>query len=136
MQINETERRLIDAALAARSQAHAPYSGYRVGAALLDEHGNIYHGCNVENAAYPLAFCAEANAIGSMISAGGRRIKMLLITGGGEALELCPPCGGCRQRIQEFADENTQILLVDRDEQLTTYLMKDLLPLPFSDPTS
>lgn len=130
--MNETEQQLVDAALKARSQAHAPYSGYHVGAALLDEHNNVYQGCNVENAAYPLGLCAEANAIGSMISAGGRHIRLLLIAGGADTLERCPPCGGCRQRISEFADENTKILLLSAAEKLESYLIEDLLPLAFS----
>ncbi len=115
-----------------RVRAHAPYSGYRVGVALMDEFGNIHLGCNVENAAYPLGMCAEAIAIGSMVATGGGTIRRLAIAGGKEQIELCPPCGGCRQRIQEFADDATEILLLDGTGDILTYHMKDLLPLAFS----
>ena len=103
-EVSADERKLIDTATEVRENAHAPYSGYRVGAALLDEEGRIHTGCNVENAAFPEGTCAEANAIGSMVAAGGKRIVAIAAVGGTDAIEACTPCGGCRQCILEFAD--------------------------------
>lgn len=126
------DRRLIDAAKAVRPNAHAPYSGYRVGAALIDNHGELHSGCNVENAAFPQGICAEANAIGSMVAAGGSKIVTIAAVGGKDAVEACTPCGGCRQRILEFADENTRIILLGRDNTIDVYTVEDLLPASFS----
>lgn len=95
---------LIAAALEARAHAYAPYSNHPVGAAILADDGNIYSGCNVENAAYPLGFCSEPNAIGNMVMGGGRYIKHVVIAGPG--YHACTPCGGCRQQLREFADIN------------------------------
>ncbi|MFD2234425.1 cytidine deaminase [Phaeospirillum tilakii] len=121
-------RRLIEAARAAQGNAYAPYSGFAVGAAIEDENGRIHRGANVENAAYPLGHCAESNAIGAMVVAGGRTIRRILILGGAAA---CPPCGGCRQRIREFADAETRILLVAGDGGVSDYRIDDLLPDSF-----
>ena len=126
------ERRLIDAATAARQRAHAPYSGYRVGAAALDENGDIHMGCNVENAAYPEGTCAEANAIGSMVASGGKRIIAIAAVGGADDIEACTPCGGCRQRILEFADEKTRIILIGEGQRIDSYSIDELLPASFS----
>ncbi|WP_281302005.1 MULTISPECIES: cytidine deaminase [unclassified Iodidimonas] len=127
------ENALWTAAKAARHHAHAPYSNYHVGAAVLDEGGDIHAGCNVENAAYPEGICAEANAIGSMITAGRKQIKTIAIVGGhaGDSLEDCTPCGGCRQKILEFADAETQILLEGAGGKISRYKMADLLPFSF-----
>ena len=92
---------LFDAAKAAQAKAYAPYSHFNVGAALRTPSGAIFAGCNVENAAYPQGACAEAGAISAMALAGERRIAEMLVIGDGEG--LCTPCGGCRQRIREFA---------------------------------
>ena len=123
---------LVEAASAARENAYADYSHYRVGVAILDENGNIHAGCNVENAAYPLGSCAEANAIGAMVSAGGRRIVRLLILASRETLEASSPCGGCRQRIAEFADEGTDIVLQNDEGSLAHYSIDALLPNSFA----
>jgi len=123
---------LLERAKAVREFAYAPYSRFRVGAAVLDERGNVHVGCNVENAAYPEGSCAEPSAIGAMIAAGGTRIVRLLVVGGTEALAACTPCGGCRQRISEFADDNTVIVLLNDDEQLIEYSIEELLPDAFS----
>jgi len=105
---------LIEAAVAARGQSYSPYSGYAVGASLLADDGAIYAGCNVENAAYPLGFCAEANAIGNMIAAGGRRIVHVVVTG--PSTDICTPCGGCRQQIREFASsKDTPVTICNAD---------------------
>ena len=98
---------LFAAAKAAQANAYAPYSRFKVGAALRTPSGAIFSGCNVENAAYPQGACAEAGAIAAMALAGKRRIAEILVVGDGEA--LCTPCGGCRQRIREFADPSTAI---------------------------
>ncbi|MEQ8204861.1 MAG: cytidine deaminase, partial [Woeseia sp.] len=104
---------LIDAASTVRERAYAPHSGFYVGAALLDESGKLHVGCNVENSSFPLGSCAEAGAISAMIAAGGKSIAAIAAVGGRTVLETCTPCGGCRQRIAEFANEDTRILLLD-----------------------
>lgn len=129
--VTDTEQVLIDAAKKVRANAHAPYSGFQVGAALLDENGAIHIGCNVENAAYPEGICAEANAIGSMVAAGGKRIVAIASIGGATKVEACTPCGGCRQRIFEFSDDTTQVLLLGEDHSFGSYSMHDLLPAGF-----
>jgi cytidine deaminase len=96
-------QRLLDAAIAARAQAYAPYSQFAVGAALLDEAGRIHAGCNVENAAYPQGLCAEAVALGQLVLAGGRRVLAVAVVG--DAPQPVTPCGGCRQKLREFGDD-------------------------------
>ena len=102
---------LRDAALEVRERAHAPYSGFKVGAALRGDDGGLFVGCNVENAAYPEGTCAEAGAIAAMVVAGGRRIAAVAVAGGPGP--LCTPCGSCRQRIREFAGPETPVLICD-----------------------
>jgi cytidine deaminase len=126
------DRKLIEAAGEARNNAHAPYSGFRVGAAVIDESGKIHAGCNVENAAYPEGTCAEANAIGAMVTGGGKRIVAIAAVGGAGEIEACTPCGGCRQRIAEFADEHTRIVLIGDGNAVATYSLAELLPASFS----
>jgi cytidine deaminase len=123
--------KLLEAATNARRNAYAPYSNYQVGAALVDEVGRVHTGCNVENAAFPEGTCAEANAIAAMAAAGGRRIAAIAVAGGRDALEPCTPCGGCRQKIAEFADPATRILLLDADGVLRKRTLDDLLPDSF-----
>ena len=125
------EERLVEAAKAARENAYAAYSGYRVGSALLDEQGRIHTGCNVENSAFPLGLCAEASAIGTMVAAGGKRIVAIAALGGRDALESCTPCGGCRQNIAEFADANTCVILLGADGAVRSFRVEELLPLTF-----
>jgi cytidine deaminase len=120
---------LIAAALAARANAYAPYSRFAVGAAIRAEDGTLHAGANVENAAYPQTQCAEATAIGAMVSAGGRRIAEMVVVAEGEA--LCTPCGGCRQRIREFADRDTPIHLCGPEGIRRTVTLGELLPLSF-----
>ena len=124
-----TDEALMERAKAVRRYAHAPYSGYYVGAAIVAEDGSIFLGCNVENAAYPQGSCAEATAIGAMVTAGGRRIATIAVAGGGESLAACTPCGGCRQRILEFSDESTRIITLDGRGELVVHTMADLLPV-------
>ena len=125
------DKQLIEVAKAARQNAHAPYSNYYVGAAIVDDKGNTHSGCNVENAAYPEGNCAEANAIGAMVASGGKKIAVIAAVGGTDELEFCTPCGGCRQSILEFSDENTRVILLDEDGQIQKYSIDDLLPLAF-----
>ena len=137
------DQTLIDAAIEVRDSAYADYSGYRVGAAIVDDTDRLHVGCNVENASYPLGTCAETGAIAAMIAAGGRRIRTIAVAGGGETLDECMPCGGCRQRIHEFADGDTRILLFDgklSDENLSdsngwrSWSIEALLPNGFTLP--
>lgn len=125
--------RLFEAAADVRVRAHAPYSGFFVGAAVLDREGRIHVGCNVENAALPEGLCAEAGAIAAMVAAGGREILAVAIVGGpaeGEPV-LCPPCGGCRQKIREFAVDTTTVHLRDDGGAVTSLTAAELLPLSF-----
>lgn len=124
-----TDDALIAAAIAVRLKAYAPYSNHPVGAAILDETGAIHSGCNVENAAYPQGSCAEAGAISAMIAEGGTRITAIAIAGPGD--HLCTPCGGCRQRIREFAAPDTPILIAGREKFLARFTLSDLLPESF-----
>ncbi|MEM9097092.1 MAG: cytidine deaminase [Pseudomonadota bacterium] len=120
---------LIKAAIAIRDNAYAPYSKHPVGAAVLDETGAIHVGVNVENAAYPQGQCAEATAIGTMVASGGRRIVAIAIAGPGP--HLCTPCGGCRQKIREFATPDTPILIADTNGLQKEFTLGELLPAAF-----
>lgn len=120
---------LFAAAAAARANAYAPYSKFLVGAALRVPSGAIFAGANVENAAYPQGACAEASAISAMILAGERRIDDILVIGAGP--ELVTPCGGCRQRIREFAAPNTMIHVADEGGVRASFTVDDLLPHSF-----
>jgi cytidine deaminase len=120
---------LFAAAKAAQANAYAPYSRFHVGAALRSESGAIFAGCNVENAAYPQGTCAEAGAIAAMALAGDRRIAEMLVIGDGEA--LCAPCGGCRQRIREFAAPATPIHIAGPNGVRTAFTLAELLPESF-----
>jgi cytidine deaminase len=110
-------------------RAYAPYSKFPVGAALRAEDGTVYGGCNVENAAYPQGCCAEASAISTMVGAGRRRIVEALVIGGGEA--LCTPCGGCRQKLREFASDDLPIHVCGPEGWRRTLTLGELLPLSF-----
>ena len=122
---------LINAATDARENAYCHYSGYSVGAAIIDDQGRLHVGCNVENAAYPLGNCAEAAAIAAMILEGGKRIDRIAVAGGSGEIASCTPCGGCRQRIQEFADDNTVIITMDDSNDWQRYSIAELLPAGF-----
>ena len=121
---------LIEAARAARLNAHAPYSHFQVGAAVLDERGTVSVGCNMENVAYPLGTCAEAVALGAMIASGGRQCRAIVIVAGGD--HPITPCGGCRQRIAELAGEGTRVYCAgDTGDALDMMTVEDLLPKSF-----
>lgn len=121
---------LLAAATAARANAHAPYSRFPVGVALRAVSGRIYAGCNVENAAFPQGQCAEASAVGAMVTAGEREIVEIAVVGGGEG--LCTPCGGCRQRLVEFAAPKIPVHLCGPEGLRQTVTLGELLPLAFS----
>jgi len=120
---------MLDLARDAMARAYAPYSEFSVGAVVRGSGGKLYAGCNVENAAYPQGCCAEASAISAMVMDGERRIAEIVVMGRGEG--LVTPCGGCRQRIREFADENTPIHVCDENGLRQTLTLGELLPLSF-----
>ena len=121
---------LIDAAIAARAKAHAPYSKFYVGAAMRDERGNIHGGCNIENAAYPQGWCAECSAIAHLVMSGGKHITEIAVLGNGDV--LCTPCGGCRQKIREFAAGDVKIhCCTENGSLLKTFTLEELLPASF-----
>ncbi len=120
---------MIELAAAVRERAHAPYSGFRVGACIRAESGRLYSGCNVENAAYPQGQCAEATAIGAMVSGGDNKIAEILVLADGQ--RLCTPCGGCRQRLSEFAGPETPVHMCGPDGLRQTIALGELLPYAF-----
>jgi cytidine deaminase len=120
---------LFEAARDAMALCHAPYSKFPVGAAIRAEDGEIYAGANIEVLSFPEGWCAETTAIGHMVMAGARRIREVAVIA--EKLELCPPCGGCRQRLAEFADPDTLIHLCDAEGVKQTLRMDELLPFGF-----
>ena len=125
----DTVDRLLAAALAARAHAHAPYSHYAVGAAVLDENGQVHAGCNVENAAYPQGWCAEATALGAMVMAGGRSLRAVLVAGPGPL--AITPCGGCRQKLREFGADALPVLAADPTGVVDSWSLGELLPASF-----
>ena len=120
---------LFEAAKAAQERAYVPYSKFRVGAAVRTASGAIHAGCNVENAAYPVGNCAEASAIAAMILAGETIIVEALVVGDGAG--LCTPCGGCRQRLREFAAPATPVHVADRNGIRRSFTVEELLPASF-----
>ena len=127
-------KRLIEQAMEAMGNAYAPYSGFRVGAALLTEDGRIYQGCNVENAAYSPSCCAERTAFFKAVSEGIRKFEAICIVGGmnGIVTDLTAPCGVCRQVMMEFCQpEEFQIILAKGKDDYRIYKLKDLMPQGF-----
>jgi cytidine deaminase len=124
-----SDAELVAAAISAMSHAYAPYSSFYVGAAIRDENGQIHSGANVENAAYPQGACAEVGAISAMIMAGGRKIDAIAVAGKGDV--LCTPCGGCRQRIREFAEAATPIIIADETGERARFTLAEILPHSF-----
>ena len=123
------EENYIKATKEAMSKAYVPYSNYQVGALIVTKNGNTYSGCNVENASYPLGNCAEAAAIASMVLAGEKYIRMIYVMTKNDEGGI--PCGGCRQRIREFSDENTQIIMCSPDGVQQRINLSELLPNSF-----
>ena len=124
---------LFEAARDAMKFAHAPYSKFPVGAAIRADDGRIYTGANIENLSFPQGWCAEPTAIGCMIMGGGKKIVEMAVIA--EKMALCPPCGGCRQKILEFADADTLIHLYDGAGTAKTMTMDELLPFSFQTDT-
>ena len=120
---------LFEAAKAVQAKAYAPYSGFKVGAAIMTPGGKVFTGCNVENAAYPVGTCAEAGAISAMLAAGESRIAEIVVMGEGE--NLVTPCGGCRQRIREFAAGDTPIHIAGPEGIRRSFTLEELLPFSF-----
>ena len=124
-----SESSYIAATKEAMKNAYVPYSNYPVGALIVTKNGNTYSGCNVENASYPLGNCAEAAAIASMVLAGEKNIKMIYVMSQNDQGGC--PCGGCRQRIREFSDIDTQVILCSPSGVQQRLLLSDLLPNSF-----
>jgi cytidine deaminase len=120
---------LFEAAKAVQAKAYAPYSRFKVGAAIMTPSGKVFTGCNVENAAYPVGTCAEAGAISAMLAAGESRIAAIVVMGEGD--NLVTPCGGCRQRIREFAASDTPIHIAGPEGVRRSFTLEELLPFSF-----
>ncbi len=120
---------LIAAARAVREHSHSPYSKFKVGAAVLDEQGRIHAGCNVENAAYPQGWCAETSALAVMAAAGGKRVRAVVVCGVADL--PVTPCGGCRQKLREFAADDCPVWTVDQSVVRGKYTLGDLFPHSF-----
>ena len=123
----ERREELLRQARDVRRHAHAPYSGFRVGAALLAEDGAIYVGCNVENASYGMTVCAERGALSAAVAAGGRRFTAIAISSTGS--DPVPPCGACRQALGEFAVD--LVVVSEANGQVSEWRLDELLPEPF-----
>ena len=121
---------LFDKARIVRENAHAPYSKFKVGAALRTVSGKEFIGCNVENSAYPQGTCAEAGAIAAMIAAGEKEILEICIVA--DSPSPVSPCGGCRQKLAEFSQPSTQVNLANLHGVLESHTLEDLLPHSFS----
>ena len=129
-----SDRELIDLAIEARKAAYTPYSNFKVGAALLSKEGEVYKGCNIENAAYNPTNCAERTAFFKAVSEGVTEFEAIAIVGGydQEELKFCPPCGVCRQVMMEFCkSDKFRVLLLDEKGEIKSYLLKELLPFGF-----
>jgi cytidine deaminase len=124
--------KLFAAARTVMRMAHAPYSKFPVGAAILTDKGTVYAGCNVENASFPEGWCAETSAIAHMVAAGERRILEVAVVA--EKMRAATPCGGCRQRLAEFGSPATLVHLCDGDGIVETVALGDLLPKSFAFP--
>ena len=128
-----TASKLIEKAIAAMDKAYAPYSGYKVGAALLCDDGSVYTGCNIENAAFSPTVCAERTAIFKAVSEGKREFSALAVCGGKDGLitGLFPPCGVCRQVMREFCKDDFTVYLAGPDGTYETRTLAQLLPDSF-----
>lgn len=121
---------LFQDALAVRENAHAPYSRFKVGAAVRSANGKVFVGCNVENSAYPEGTCAEAGAIAAMIASGENKIEEVCVVA--ESPVPIAPCGGCRQKIAEFSSPDVQVVLADLKGETKRITIGELLPHAFS----
>ena len=121
---------LKEAALSVRKMAHVPYSRFAVGAAIRAQSGAVHVGCNVENVAYPQGTCAEAGAIAAMVAAGDRAIAEVVVVA--DSPQPVPPCGGCRQKLREFAGPEVPVTMMTTDGAELTMTMEQLLPGAFT----
>jgi len=121
---------MIRVAAKAQANAHAPYSGFRVGACVRSRAGRLFGGCNVENASYPEGHCAETGAIAAMVAAGDKEIVAVVVLGPDDS--LCTPCGGCRQRLAEFAGPATPVHIAGPEGLRQTFTLEALLPATFA----
>lgn len=119
---------LVQAACEARERAHAPFSGFRVGAAIEDEAGRIFTGCNIENASYGLTMCAERVAVFKALSEGAGKLKRIVVFA--DTNTLTPPCGACRQILWEFCGD-AELILANLDGKQETMSIKQIFPRPF-----
>ncbi|MBK8946569.1 MAG: cytidine deaminase [Ignavibacteriae bacterium] len=126
--MNYTE--LIQIANAAKLKAYAPYSKFRVGAALLSENGEIYTGVNIENSSYGLTNCAERTAIFKAVSEGETKFKTIVITS--DAEDFISPCGACRQVMMEISGKNLEVVMTNRDNEIRILTLEELLPYSFN----
>jgi len=124
-----SQRDLFEAAQSAMDRSHSPYSDFPVGAAIRAKSGKIYAGCNIENASYPEGWCAETSAISHMIVGGDKEISEILVLAAKK--DKATPCGGCRQRISEFAAPTTPVHLCNANGVVETITIADLLPASF-----
>ena len=122
--------KLIENAIEARQKAYAPYSSFKVGAALLAKSGKVYEGANIENASFSLTNCAERTALFKAVFDGEREFEAIAIVGGKDKLEFCPPCGACRQALSEFCKSDFKVILFDGKEE-KVYTFDEVLPLTF-----
>ena len=131
-----TKEQLVSMAKEAMQYAYSPYSGYKVGAALLCKDGSVYTGCNIENAGYSSTNCAERTAFFKAVSEGKRGFEAIAICGGKDGVieDVFPPCGVCRQVMREFCGDEFLIYLVSK-EGIETYTLKELLPVSFQPET-
>lgn len=126
---------VVRAALEVRAQAHAPYSGFRVGAALEDDTGRLHLGCNVENASYSLTICAERAAVFNAIPQGARRFRRIAVAAETDAGALAAPCGACLQVLREICGD-IEVILCNPGGRWETLRLPDLLPRPFRGPSA
>lgn len=126
------EKKLWEMAVKARENSYSPYSGFKVGAALLCSDGRVFKGCNIENAAYGPTNCAERSAFFAAVSQGIRKFEAIAIAGGAEELIPCYPCGVCRQVMAEFCDPGSfRIICGENEESLEVFTLGELLPKGF-----
>ena len=123
---------LVSLALRARENSYSPYSGFKVGAALLTKNGKVYKGCNIENGAFSPTNCAERTAVFTAVADGEKEFEAIAVVGGADEIKnFCPPCGVCRQVLSEFCKENFEIHLFN-GEEIKTFTLGELLPESFN----
>jgi cytidine deaminase len=131
--MNAGPRDLFDAAWAAMHKSHSPYSKFPVGASLRTEDGRVFSGCNIEVASYPEGWCAETTMLGHYVMGGGGRITEICVVA--EKMAKCTPCGGCRQRLAEFAGPKTKLYLCDDTGIIEAMTLEDIFPRGFDGET-